>query len=59
MVPEIATLLMVIAAAVPLLKVTDCGDVVDPTVVLAKVRLVGEAVTLPGLDAAPVPDKAI
>ena len=51
--------LTVIAILLPLVTVTDCGDVVDPTVVLANVRLTGEAATLPGLDAAPVPDKAI
>ena len=49
----------VIAILLPLVTVTDCGEVVDPTVVLAKVRLDGDTVTLPVTGVVPVPDKAI
>jgi hypothetical protein len=57
-VPEIATLLIVIEAALPLLKVADCAAVVEPTAVLAKVSADGLIVTLP-LVPVPVPESAI
>jgi len=45
--PVIATLLMVIEVVSPLDSVAVCVALVDPTVVLAKVRLVGLAETVP------------
>ena len=54
-VPEIATLLMVIEVERPLVSVADCVALVDPTVVLENVRLVGLFETLPlGLVPKPV-----
>jgi hypothetical protein len=53
--PEMAMLLMLIEALPALLMVTDCGEVVPPTAVFAKVMLAGVSVT-PG--ALPVPDSA-
>jgi len=46
-VPEIPTLLIVIADDVPFVNVADCAALVAPTVVLANVRPVGLADTLP------------
>jgi hypothetical protein len=57
LVPEIAMPVTVIAILLPLVTVTDCGEVVDPTVVLAKVRLDGDTVTLPVTGMTPVPDR--
>jgi hypothetical protein len=54
--PVIATLLMVMDAAVALDKVAVCDAVLEPIVVLANVRLAGVAATVPG--AAPVPESA-
>lgn len=53
-VPEIATLLIVIDVLCPFVKVAVCEALVDPTLVLAKVRLAGLADTTP-LAAVPVP----
>jgi len=57
-VPEIATLLIVIDELVPFDKVTVCEALLDPTFVLANVRLVGLADTVP-LAAVPVPVSVI
>ena len=54
--PVIATLLMVTAEPVELDRVADCGAVLEPTVVDAKVRLEGATVML--IEAAPVPVSA-
>jgi hypothetical protein len=48
---------MLSAAVPPLVRVTDWAAVVAPTVVAAKVRLVGATVAL-GPEPVPVPDKA-
>jgi hypothetical protein len=47
LVPEIATLLIVIDDVSPFDSVADCDALVDPTDVLANVRLEGVAETLP------------
>jgi hypothetical protein len=53
--PVMATLLMAIAAVPPLLKVAVCDALLEPTIVLAKVRPDGVAVTPPaGLTPSPV-----
>jgi hypothetical protein len=54
LVPETATLLIVIEELVPFDKVTVCEALLDPTFVLANVRLVGLVDTVP-LGAVPVP----
>lgn len=53
-VPEIATLLIVIDVLCPLDRVAACEALLDPTLVLAKVRLVGLADTVP-LGEVPMP----
>ena len=53
-VPEIATLLIVIEVLCPFDSVADCAALLDPTLVLANVREVGLADTVP-LAAVPVP----
>jgi hypothetical protein len=45
--PEMAAGLRVTLAAVPLVTVMDCAELVDPWTMLPKERLAGEAVTLP------------
>ena len=52
--PDSATLLIAMAVAPPLVRVTDWAARVVPTVVAAKMRLVGETVALA---ADPIPDK--
>ncbi len=56
--PEIATLLMLIAAGPPLLSVTVWTALVAPTVVAANVRLAGVTVAFAGLAGEPVPESA-
>jgi hypothetical protein len=56
LVPESAVLPTVTAMLLPLVIVTGCGAVVEPSVVLANVRLVGDTVTLPVIGTIPVPD---
>ena len=51
--PETAMLLILMAAVPPLIRVTDCAEVVDPTAVAAYVRLPGVTFAPAGL---PVPD---
>lgn len=58
LVPLIATLLIVIAELVPLLRVAVCAALVEPTAVAGNASDAGEAVTLPLLELAPVPERA-
>ena len=53
--PEMATLLILMAEVAPLLRTTDCGEAVTPTVVAAKVKLAGVTVAFVPF---PVPDKS-
>ena len=55
LVPEIATLLIVMVEAVVLESVADCEALADPTIVDAKVRLEGVAEML--VEPAPVPER--
>ncbi len=57
-VPESATLVMAMAVVPPLVSVTDWADAVVPTVVDAKVRLVGATVAFAALAEEPVPERA-
>jgi hypothetical protein len=54
LVPETATLLIVIEDASPLFRVADCAALATPTVVLAKAMLAGDAATVP-VELPPVP----
>src|SRR5579863_1514126 len=55
LVPDVAMLLILIAATPPLVSVTDCAAVVEPTSVAVKVRVVGATLAPSGV---PVPEMA-